>query len=94
MNKGLTYVMAGLMVASLATVSFAGKGGHPIKGEVTKIEGDMVTVTDDHKKAHTFHVDATATKKEGEIIVGATVEVDADKSGHANSIKVAAAKKH
>ena len=88
MKKGLTYLLvAGVMTISLATTGFAMKGGHAIKGEVTKIEGDMVTVKDEHEKEHTFHVDAKATKKEGEIKVGAHVEVDADKSGHANSIK-------
>ena len=63
--------------------------GH-IKGDITKIEGDMVTVKDAEGKEHMLHVDAKATKKEGEIKVGAHVEADADKSGHAKSIKVEA----
>jgi len=89
MKKGLTYLLiAGVMTISLATVSFAMKGH--IKGEVTKIEGDMVTVKDATGKEHMLHVDAKATKKEGEIKVGAHVEADADKSGHAKSIKVEA----
>ncbi len=93
MKKGLTYLfVAGVMTLSLATAGFAMKGHAGIKGKVTKIEGEMVTVTDDHKKEHTFHVDAKATKKEGEIKVGAHVSVDADATGHANSIKVDAAK--
>ena len=88
MKKGLTYLfVAGVMMMSLATAGFAMKD-HAIKGEVTKIEGEMVTVKDAHAKEHTFHVDAKATKKIGEVTVGAHVEVDADKSGHANSIKV------
>jgi hypothetical protein len=94
MKKGLTYLfVAGVMTVSLATVGFAMKGHEAIKGEVTKIEGEMVTVTDAHKKEHTFHVDPKASKKEGEIIVGAHVEVDADAKGHANSIKAEAMKK-
>lgn len=93
MKKGLAYLfVAGVMTLSLATVGFAMKGH--IKGKITKIDGEMITVTDAHKKEHMFHVDATATKKDGEIKLGAHVEVDADKSGHANSIKVEAAKKH
>ncbi len=94
MNKGLTYfVVAGVMVASLATVSFAMKDMKGmIKGEVTKIEGEMVTVKDASGKEHMVHVDPKASKKEGEIMVGAKVEVDADAKGHANSIKAEAMK--
>jgi len=93
MKKGLTYLLvAGIMTVSFASVGLAMKDHKEINGVVSKIEGDMVTVTDDHKKDHTFHVDAHATKKEGEITVGAHVTVDADKSGHANSIKAKAMK--
>lgn len=91
MKKGLTYLLvAGIMTVSLASVSFAMKGH--IKGEVTKIEGDMVTVKDAAGKDHMLHVDKTSTKKEGDIKVGARVEADADDSGHAKSIKVEAKK--
>ena len=94
MKKGLTYLLvAGVMMVSLSTVSFAGKGhGNMVKGEVTKIEGDMVTVKDAKGKEHMLHIDAHATKKEGEIKVGAHVEADAEANGHAKSIKVGAAK--
>ena len=65
------------------------KAGH-IKGKVTKIAGDMVTVKDAGGKEHMLHVDAKTTKKGGEIKVGIHVEADSDKSGHAKSIKVEA----
>ncbi|MEK7286868.1 MAG: hypothetical protein AAB035_06185 [Nitrospirota bacterium] len=88
MKKGLSVLFVGMMVVGLATAGFAGKGhGNMIKGEVTHVEGDMVTVKDDHGKEHVLHVDAHATKKEGEIKVGAHVEADAEANGHAKSIK-------
>lgn len=93
MKKGLSVLFAGMMVITLATAGFAEKGHGTIKGEVTKIEGDMVTVKDDHGKEHVLHVDAHATKKEGKIEVGAHVEADAEANGHAKSIKAHAAKK-
>ena len=92
MKKGLTYLLvAGVLTVSFATASFAMKSSS-IKGEVTKIEGDMVTVKDDHGKEHTLHVDQHATKKEGEIKVGAHVEADAEANGHAKSIKAGKSK--
>ncbi|MBI3358284.1 MAG: hypothetical protein HY037_01645 [Nitrospirae bacterium] len=94
MKKGLTYLLvAGVMVASLATVSFAMKTHEGmIKGEVTKIDGEMVTVKDAEGEEHMLHVDPESSKKEGEITVGAMVEADADDKGHAKSIKVEAMK--
>ena len=85
MKKGLTYLLAGLAVVAFSTVGFAMKGG--IKGEITKVEGSMVTVKDDHGEEHMLHVDDT-TKKEGDIAVGAHVEAEATGSGHAKSIMV------
>ena len=85
MKKGWIYLVAGLAVVTLTTVGFAGgKKGH-VAGEVTKIEGAMITVKDDHGKEHMLHADDT-TKKEGHIEVGAHVEAEATGSGHATSI--------
>ncbi|MEK7702638.1 MAG: hypothetical protein AAB317_01570 [Nitrospirota bacterium] len=90
MKKGLSVLFAGMMVVSLATAGFAGKGhSNMVSGEVTHIEGDMVTVKDDKGKEHVLHIDAHATKKEGKIEMGAHVEADAESNGHAKSIKVA-----
>jgi ribosomal protein S1 len=90
MKKSLSVLFAGMMVVSLATAGFAMKGHDMIKGEVTKIEGEMVTVKDEAGKEHMLHIDAKSTKKEGKIEVGAHVEADAEANGHAKSIKVQA----
>ena len=87
MKKGWIYLVAGLAVVIFSTVGFAtGKKGS-ISGEVTHVEGAMVTVKDDHGKEHMLHVD-DSTKKEGDIVVGAHVEAEATGSGHAKSISV------
>ncbi len=87
MKKGLTYLLAAIAVVGLSTASFAMKEEHGhITGKVTKVEGEMVTIKDDHGKEHMVHVDPKSTKKEGKIAVGAHVEADADDSGHAKSI--------
>ncbi len=90
MKKGLAYLLvAVVMTMGLVTVGFANKVEDGIiKGKVIKIEGDMVTVMDGHKKKHTFHVDKHATKTDGFLEVGLDVLVDADKSGHANAIRI------
>ena len=85
MKKGWTYLVAVLAVVAFSTVGFAGGKGHHIKGEVTKVDGSMVTVKDDHGKEHMLHVDDT-TKQEGHIEAGAHVEAEATDSGHAKSI--------
>jgi len=85
MKKGLTYFLASLAIIAVSTVGFAGgKKGH-IAGEVTKVEGAMVTVKDDHGKDHMLHVDDT-TKKQGHVEVGVHVEAEVADSGHAKSI--------
>jgi len=86
MKKGWIYLVAGLAVVTLTTVGFAGgKKGH-VGGEVTKVDGAMVTVKDDHGKEHMLHIDDT-TKKEGDVVVGAHVDAETADSGHVKSIK-------
>ncbi len=59
-----------------------------IRGEVTKISGDMVTIKTTEGKMQSFHVDPKTTKKEGQVNVGAMVSADVNNSGHATSVKV------
>ncbi len=93
MKKGLTYLLMGLVVVGLSTASFAGgKKGH-ISGEVTHVDGAMVTVKDAHGDEHMLHVD-NSTKTTGHIEVGAHVEAEATDSGHAKSVTVHEEKKH
>ena len=88
MKNKWTYLMAGAFVIALSTASFAG-GGHGvhIKGEITAIDGEMVTVKDEHGEEHMLHVDKT-TKKTGDLKAGAHVEANATKSGHTTMITV------
>ncbi len=58
-----------------------------VKGEITKIAGELVTIKTD-KGERQVHIDPKGTKKSGEIKVGAKVEADVTSTGHANSIKV------
>jgi hypothetical protein len=89
MKKGTMLLMAVLATAAFSTAGYAEeghkKGGH-ITGEVTKIDGDMVTVKDMHGEEHMLHVDKT-TKKMGELKVGEHVMAEATDSGHAKSIE-------
>ena len=92
MKKGLMYLFVGLIAITFSTIGFAmeKKEGHDeghIKGEITKIDGDMVTVKDEHGEEHMLHVDKT-TKKKGDLTAGAHVEAEATESGHASSITV------
>ncbi len=96
MKRGILYLLAGLIAVTFSTVSFAmeKERGHDedlIKGEITKVDKEMVTVTDEHGEEHMLHVDKT-TKKKGEIKVGAHVMAEATGSGHAKSIEVHEAK--
>ncbi len=87
MRKFFQGLLTAAVIVSFASVSFAGV----IKGKLTKIdEKKSVYVVKEGKNKHEVHFDAT-TQKEGDVKVGATVEVDEDK-GHAKSIKVEAKK--
>ncbi len=58
-----------------------------VSGEVTKMDGEMVTIKAGDGSSKTFHVDPKGTKKEGDIKVGAKVTADVTKDNHANWIK-------
>ncbi len=98
MKNGLMYLLVGLIAVTFSTLGFAmekKKGDHDeghIKGEITKIDGEMVTVKDEHGEEHMLHVDKS-TKKKGEIKTGAHVEAEATDSGHAKSITAHAEEK-
>jgi ribosomal protein S1 len=84
--------MKKLLLAAIA-VSFiwagtalAGEMGN-VSGEVTKVEGETVTVKMADGTSKSVHIDPKGTKKEGDIKVGAKVTADVASSGHANWIK-------
>ena len=87
MRKIFKGLLTAAVVVSFVSVSFAGM----VKGKLTKIdEKKSVYVVKEGKTKHEIHFDAT-TQKEGDVKVGAMVEVDED-NGHAKSIKVEAKK--
>ncbi len=69
-----------------AGAAMAGSMGN-VSGEVTKIDGEMVTVKMADGKTKSIHVDPSGTKKEGKLEVGTHVTADVTSSGHANWIK-------
>jgi hypothetical protein len=84
MNK---VVLAAVAVSLMwAGAALAGAMGN-VSGEVTKMEGDMVTVKMADGSMKSVHIDPSTTKKEGEIKVGAQVSADVTSGGHANWIK-------
>jgi hypothetical protein len=84
MKKLLLAVIAGSFI--LAGTALAGEMGN-VTGEVTKVDGEMVTIKMDDGSSKSVHVDPKGTKKEGDIKVGAKVTADVASSGHANWIK-------
>lgn len=87
-----------LLIAAFSTVGLAGsemgkKMEGNLSGEIVKIAGEMVDVKDSAGKIHSIHVDPEATKKSGELKVGAKVGADITERGHANSIWVEKAAK-
>ncbi len=97
MKKGLGILLAVLIAVSISSVSFAMKEhkADAIKGEVTHVDKDMVTVKDEHGKEHQLHIDAHSTKvtpKGHKLAVGDHVDADAEPSGHATSVTVHPAK--
>jgi hypothetical protein len=78
------------MVVMLLTFSFSGLSWASIVlGKVVKIDGNVLVVKDDLAgKDRQLHIDQT-TIKQGEVKVGAQVQVDVDdKTDHAKSITV------
>lgn len=86
MKKLIMFFVAAMVAFSFATTSFAG-GDHKISGEVTKVEGDMVTIKDDKGKEHMVHTDKS-TKMSGDVKQGAKVEAQTTEKGHATMISV------
>ncbi len=82
-------LMMAVVAVSLIWVgaALAGADAGNVAGEVTKVEGEMVTIKQADGTAKTVHVDPKGTKKEGEIKIGAQVTADVTSSGHANWIK-------
>ncbi len=81
------FVLAGVAVSLMwAGVALAGEMGN-VSGELTKMEGDMVTIKMADGSMKSVHIDPATTKKEGEIKVGAHVSADVTSGGHANWIK-------
>ena len=58
-----------------------------VKGEVIKIEGATYVVKDTSGKEVKLQVDATTTKKDGEVKVGDHVDVDVTPQGYARVIR-------
>ena len=81
------FVMMVLAVSLVWVGSALADAAGNVSGEVTKVEGEMVTIKQADGTAKTVHVDPKGTKKEGEIKVGAKVTADVTSSNHANWIK-------
>jgi ribosomal protein S1 len=81
------FVLAAVAVSMIwVGTALAGAAGN-VSGEVTKVDGDMVTIKMADGSTKSVHVDPAGTKKEGEIKVGAHVTADVTSGGHANWIK-------
>jgi len=91
MRSKWTMLVAALVFAWVGAAAAADKGN--VMGEVTKVEGEMVTIKMADGASKTVHVDPKGTKKEGDIKPGAHVEADVTSSGHANWIKAMDMKK-
>jgi len=85
MKKLMMAVVAVSFIWVGAALAAADAGN--VAGEVTKVEGEMVTIKLTDGTAKTVHIDPKGTKKEGEIKIGAQVTADVTKEGHANWIK-------
>lgn len=84
MKNLVAVFVAFCFVFALVSIGLAAE----IKGEITKMSGEMVDVKDSAGKVHSIHVDPETTKKMGKLKVGAKVMADVNDKGHANSIKV------
>ncbi len=81
------FVMMVLAVSLVWVGSALADAAGNVSGEVTKVEGEMVTIKAADGTTKSVHVDPKGTKKEGEIKVGAKVTADVTSGGHANWIK-------
>lgn len=80
-------ILAAIAVSFIwAGTALAGDMGN-VSGEVTKVDGEMVTIKMADGSSKSVHVDPKGTKKEGDIKVGAKVSADVSSTGHANWIK-------
>ncbi|HEX9756255.1 MAG TPA: hypothetical protein VGB26_00475 [Nitrospiria bacterium] len=92
-NKGGDFMLNKIVVMSLAFflvlggIALAGEGKGNLSGEITKIDGDMVTVKTEDGEDKKIHVDSASTKKEGNLEVGTHIAADVTSKGHANWIK-------
>ena len=86
MKKTIVLTAAIALVAGTLSTGIA-LAGMSLTGEITKISGEFVTVKTD-KGERRIHVDPVATKKTGDLKVGAQVEADVTSMGHANWITV------
>ncbi len=86
MKKWIMFFVAAMVAFSFAATTFAA-GEHKMSGEVTKVEGDMVTIKDDKGKEHKVHTDKS-TKMSGDVKQGAKVDVQMTDKGHATEISV------
>lgn len=73
-----------------ASGEMAAPGGHAIKGDLLKIDGEFYVVKDASGKEVRLHVDKTS-KVEGALKPGDKIEAQASEKGHALSIKPASA---
>jgi len=73
-----------MMVVAVSLIwvgaALAGADAGNVAGEVTKVEGEMVTIKQADGTAKTVHIDPKGTKKEGEIKIGAQVTADETKA--------------
>ncbi len=80
-----------MMVVAVSLIwvgaALAGADAGNVAGEVTKVEGEMVTIKAADGTTKSVHIVPKGTKKEGEIKVGAKVTADVTSGGHANWIK-------
>lgn len=81
------------LILAVAAVSFMWAGtaladamGN-VAGEITKVDGEMVTIKVADGSSKSVHVDPKGTKKEGDIKVGVHVTADVTPGNHANWIK-------
>lgn len=86
--KRLFPIAMGFVMSAAILMSAGMARAEMVKGEVTKISGDMVDIKDAKGAVHTVHNDPSTTKRTGEVKVGAMVEADVTSMGHANSITV------
>ncbi len=73
--RKLLAVFVALAVATAFSSAALAKGPMKMKGEVTKLTEKAISVKDEKGKEHHFSI-TKKTKKEGEIAVGTTVEIE------------------